>query len=80
MTVRAKFLIEKIECIHHPKGNRNGPDGNPDYKQPVVAEMRTVHMRPVYGSGDPNHENTKFWDASPGARTLWNRYSISRSA
>jgi hypothetical protein len=33
--------------------------------------MRTVHMSPVYGNGDPNHENTKFWEASPsGGLTL----------
>ncbi len=25
-------------------------------------------MSPVYGNGDPNHENTKFWQASPGGR------------
>lgn len=22
-------------------------------------------MQPVYGNGNPNHENTKFWKASP---------------
>ncbi len=27
--------------------------------------MRTLILQPVYGNGDPNHENTKFWQASP---------------
>lgn len=27
--------------------------------------MWTVRMSPVYGNGDPSHENTKFWSASP---------------
>ena len=31
----------------------------------VPAEMWTVHLAPVYGNSDPNHENTKFWEASP---------------
>jgi hypothetical protein len=70
MPVRAKFIVQKIECSHHSK-YRQSEDGKPDYKQPHNAEMRTVHMGPVYGNGDPNHENTKFWESSPsGGLTL----------
>ena len=32
------------------------------------CEMRTLIMSPVYGSGDPKHENTKFWQASPSGQ------------
>src|ERR1700733_12871561 len=85
MTVRAKFLVEKIECSHQTK-YKNGPDGKQDYKQGYPVEMRTVHMRPVFGNGDPNHENTKFWEASPsGGLTLgtinpaaWQQFELGR--
>lgn len=40
--------------------------------------MRTVHMQPVYGNGDPNHENTKFWEASPSRQSDL-RHDKSRS-
>lgn len=58
MSVRAKFKVATIEAQQwavnatpeHPAG---------------VKEMRTIVLRPVYGNNDPNHENTKFWNASP---------------
>lgn len=31
----------------------------------VPCEQRTLEMSAVYGNGDPTHENTKFWQASP---------------
>lgn len=31
-------------------------------------EMHTIVMSPVYGNNDPNHENTKFWNASPSGK------------
>ncbi len=31
----------------------------------IPGELRTVILSPVYGNGDPTHENTKFWQASP---------------
>ena len=43
--------------------------GKLDYKRPVIKELNTVKMSPVYGNGDPNHENTKFWQASPSGFT-----------
>ncbi len=31
----------------------------------IPAPVFTVKLAPVYGNNDPNHENTKFWNASP---------------
>jgi hypothetical protein len=28
--------------------------------------LHSVKFQPVYGNGDPNHENTKFWTWTPG--------------
>jgi len=28
-------------------------------------ELRTLNFNPVYGNGDPNHENTKFFAYTP---------------
>ena len=55
--VRAKFKLNRIEITT----NQVWKDG----KQVGTQEMRTLHFSPVYGNGDPNHENTKFWNASP---------------
>lgn len=57
MTVRAKFIITKIE---RTLSHRKNEEGN--Y---VPAELWTIHGNPVYGNQDPNHENTRFWQASP---------------
>ncbi len=27
--------------------------------------MRTVVLQPVYANNDPQHENSRFWDATP---------------
>jgi hypothetical protein len=48
--------------------------------------MRTVRMSPVYANNDPNHENSKFWDASPsGGLTLgtinpaaWEQFELGK--
>jgi len=68
-TVRAKFKVTKIERTMSSRVKRDA-DGNEvkndrggyEYEP---CEMRTIRMSPVYGNGDPNHENTKFWNASP---------------
>jgi hypothetical protein len=70
MSVRAKFQVQKIESSHYTK-YKTGPDGKPDYNKTYQMEMRTIHMNPVYGNGDPKNENTKFGEASPsGGLTL----------
>lgn len=59
--VRAKFRVTSIErrMGSHPIVNADGTS------QWVPAEMWTIEMSPVFGNKDPNHENTKFWSASP---------------
>lgn len=59
--VRAKFKVRAIER-HEASVPIVNLDGKVDY-QP--GEVRTVVLSPVYGSGDPAHENTKFWQATP---------------
>jgi len=49
MTTRCKF-----RCIRVSKTE--------NYNKTVLYG---VEMSPVYGNGDPNHENTKFWTATP---------------
>ena len=63
MTVRAKFTVSSIT---RSMGSMPGPEKNAQgYSIYVPTEMWTIKMAPVYGNGDPNHENTKFWQASP---------------
>lgn len=60
MSVRAKFKVDSIE-----RSLSNVPvveDGKTTWK---AAEMHSIKMSPVYGNGDPNHGNSKFWQASP---------------
>jgi hypothetical protein len=61
MTVRAKF---QCQSVTHLIGSKK----NADTGQYEAAAMRSIKMTPVYGNGDPNHENTKFWDASPSGQ------------
>lgn len=56
MSVRAKF---KVSSIGRSMGSKQ-VDG-----KWVPTEVRTVKMSPVSTNGDPNHENTKFWNATP---------------
>lgn len=59
--VRAKFTVKSIARDFYPKSIKLD-DGS--YKS-EPRELHTVTLTPVYGNGDPNHENTKFWEASP---------------
>lgn len=56
--VRAKFRV--ISITRHAQQVRQ-QDGS--YKD---GELQTVEMAPVYANGDPNHENSRFWAATPG--------------
>lgn len=49
MSVRAKFKVDSIE-------RQKWGDG---------TEVHTIKLSAVYGKNDPNHENTKFWKATP---------------
>ena len=59
MAVRAKFRLDRVEQQLINTGAKN-EDGSWQ-----KTEMRTLILTPVYGNGDPSHENTKFWKASP---------------
>lgn len=59
--VRAKFKVTMITRHESNKSVRN-EDGSYSSEP---SEVRSIHMSPVYGNGDPAHENTKFWEATP---------------
>lgn len=67
MTVRAKFKVDAIERQTHTTYPKD-ESGRPDYTRPERNELHTIKMSPVYGNNDPNHENTKFWEASPSGK------------
>lgn len=59
--VRAKFVVTSIETqMGTVKDQETG-----EYKP---SPIQTIKMQPVYANNDPNHENSKFWAASPGGR------------
>jgi hypothetical protein len=60
-TTRAKF---KCDSVTEHMGSKH----NPDTKQWEPAVQKTISMSPVYGNNDPNHENSKFWAASPSGK------------
>ncbi len=60
--VRAKFKVDEVRrhlTMLPVEGEKD---------RYVRGEVRTVIMSPVYGGGDPGHENTKFWRATPSGR------------
>jgi len=70
--VRAKFKVTQITRQEGSVAKKN-PDGTAflDAQGRQVygqGEVHTLHLSPVYGNGDPNHENSKFWAASPGGK------------
>ena len=66
--VRAKFKVDSKEYTQYTSGYALNAEGKEDYSKPNKVELCTVKMSPVYGNSDPNHENTKFWKASPSGR------------
>lgn len=48
--------------------------------------MRTLIFQPVYASNDPNHENYKFWKATPSGelrmgtvnKEVWPQFELGR--
>jgi hypothetical protein len=64
MSVSAKFKVNRIES---QIGNRF----NPETEKYENVEMKTLVLNPVY-SADPESENKKFWDASPGGELRLN--------
>jgi len=66
MRVRAKFKVDEFKCglQQRKKDSAKGWDA----ENLETVEMRTVVLSPVYGNSDPEHENTKFWNATPSGR------------
>ena len=62
MSVRAKFRVLKIERTMSTHQTGLDDKGHARYEP---CELQTVVLSPVFGNGDPEHENTKFWNASP---------------
>lgn len=64
MLVRAKFKVDAVRCSMYQRYEKQ-----PDGKEVLVpVKMQTIEMSPVYGNGDPQHENTQFWHASPSGK------------
>ncbi len=83
MSVRAKFKYTGYEASLSNMPTKNA-DGNPGpYEQ---VELRSLKFSPVYGNGDPNHENTTFWNASPTGQialgcvnpAAWQQFEIGK--
>ncbi len=84
MTVRAKFKVASLKQTEGSKAVLT-PEGKPaldakGYYVTTPCEMVTIEMYPVYGNGDPNHENTKFWQASPSGKLELNCVNAEASA
>jgi len=85
-TVRAKFKVASFEVQEYNRAGKTS-DGQPDYRNSTTVEIRTVKLAPVYGNGDPEHENTKFWQASPSGRielgtinpAAWEHFELGKS-
>lgn len=60
-TTRAKF---KCDSVTEHMGSKQ----DPKTKQWEPTIQKTISMSPVYGNNDPEHENTKFWAASPNGK------------
>ena len=73
MDARAKFMFVRYETSLHTAERGKPPE-----------ELRTLHFTPVYGNGDPNHENTKFFKWSPSGsiqlgtvnRAVWEKLKL----
>jgi hypothetical protein len=60
MTIRAKFRCNKITAEEQTIWNNSQGQGS--YDRMLI---HTVEMVPVSADSDPEHENSKFWDATP---------------
>lgn len=62
--VRAKF---RVTGIKRKEGSR-GVEGEDGRIREVRCELYSVELTAVSGNGDPDSENTWFWQYSPGGR------------
>ncbi|MGD9726393.1 MAG: hypothetical protein AB7L09_21600 [Nitrospira sp.] len=68
MTVRAKFRYDSYSACLYDKPSLDPTTGKADYTKTTKVEKRTLYFTPVYHKGDPAHENSKFWEASPSGK------------
>ena len=61
--VRAKFKFVSYTTDLYTRIKVGMKYSDPDSLETV--ETRTLKFSPVYGNGDPEHENTKFWSSTP---------------
>lgn len=88
MSVRAKFqlnsITSQVQYVQEDTGDRD-ERGQIIYRG-VYKEVRSLVFNPVYGKGDPNHENTKFWQASPSGKLelnvinpqAWSQFELNK--
>jgi hypothetical protein len=63
--VTAKFKYTGYEANLAQRPTINAETGKADWTKTKDVEQRTLKFAPVFHNGDPAHENTKFWEASP---------------
>jgi len=63
--VRAKFVITKLSFTKGVRVKSKDEHGNNVYGP---CRALAIEASPVYHNGDPNHENQKFWEASPSGK------------
>lgn len=63
MSVKAKFKFVRYEASAYKRKKDEKGAWVPENLETV--ELKTLMFQPVYGNGDPNHENTKFFNATP---------------
>lgn len=59
----AKFKVQRVECSQIQRQKAGHKDYTPDDME--TLEQRTLVLAPVYANNDQNHENYKFWAATP---------------
>lgn len=80
MPIRCKFKVNSITRFNQSATKRDAAgspvkDERGNYLYEVVP-MATVKLSPVYGNNDPNHENSKFWAASPSGSFEFNTVNL----
>lgn len=86
MTVRAKFTVTGYQPSVSLVGYERDAQGNEDRSKPITQEMRSVYLQPVYGNGNPEHENTKYWQYTPSGSIVlgtvnpaaWSQFEIGK--
>lgn len=69
MTIRCKFKLTQItrrtqSIVKRDENGRAVVEHNHQVYE--EGEVWDLDMSPVYANGDPNHENSKFWEMTPG--------------